>query len=79
MLVLALALAAAIVVFLKQRAAHALAAAGDDEAVAEQQGPARIDPKSVPIYLPLDPFIVNLADKRGRPLRADRHHVRGRQ
>ncbi len=62
-LVLALALAAAVVVFLKQRAAHALAAAGDDEAVAEQQGPARIDPKSVPIYLPLDPFIVNLADR----------------
>jgi flagellar FliL protein len=62
-LALVLALAAGVVVFLKQRAAHALAAAGEDEAVAEQSGPAHIDPKSVPIYLPLDPFIVNLADR----------------
>jgi flagellar FliL protein len=63
-LVLVLALGAGTVVFLKQRAAHAAAAAaaGDDEA-ADHAGPARIDPKNVPIYLPLDPFVVNLADK----------------
>lgn len=62
-LALVLALAGGVVVFLKQRAAHALAAGGDDEAVAEQPGPTHVDPKSVPIYLPLDPFIVNLADR----------------
>jgi flagellar FliL protein len=71
-LALVLALAAGVVVFLKQRAAHALAAAGEDEAVAEQSGPAHIDPKSVPIYLPLDPFIVNLADRE-----ADRYAQMG--
>jgi flagellar FliL protein len=62
-LALVLALAAGVLVFLKQRSAHMLAAAGEDEAVAEQSSPAHIDPKSVPIYLPLDPFIVNLADR----------------
>jgi flagellar FliL protein len=62
-LVLALVLAAGVVVFLKQRSAQMLAAAGEDEAVAEQSSPAHIDPKGVPIYLPLDPFIVNLADR----------------
>jgi flagellar FliL protein len=71
-LALVLVLAAGVVVFLKQRAAHALAAAGEDEAVAEQSGPAHIDPKSVPIYLPLDPFIVNLADRE-----ADRYAQMG--
>jgi flagellar FliL protein len=62
-LALVLALAAGVVAVLKQRAAHVLAAAGEDEAVAEQSSTAHIDPKSVPIYLPLDPFIVNLADR----------------
>jgi flagellar FliL protein len=60
---LALALAAGVLVFLKQRSAHMLAAAGEDEAVAEQSSPAHIDPRGAPIYLPLDPFIVNLADR----------------
>ncbi len=63
-LALVLALGAGTIVFLKQRAAHAAAAAaGDDDAAADHAGPARIDPKNVPIYLPLDPFVVNLADK----------------
>jgi len=64
-LVLVLALAAAAFVFVKQRAARAAAAAGDDESVAAETAAAtatHIDPKGVPIYLPLDPFIVNLAD-----------------
>jgi Flagellar basal body-associated protein len=61
-LALVLALAAGTVVFLKQRAARA-AAAGDDEVATEQAGSSHIDPKNVPVYLPLDPFIVNLADR----------------
>jgi flagellar FliL protein len=60
-LAVALALGAGAVVYLKQRAAHA-AAALDDEATAEHSAP-KIDPKNAPIYLPLDPFVVNLADK----------------
>jgi flagellar protein FliL len=63
-LVLVLALGAVTVVFLKQRAAHAAAvAAGDEDAAPDRTASAHIDPKNIPIYLPLDPFIVNLADK----------------
>jgi len=63
LLALALALAAGTVVFLKQRAARA--AVGDDEvATAEHAaGASHIDAKATPIYLPLDPFVVNLADR----------------
>ena len=62
LLALVLALAAGTVFVLKQRAARA--AAGDDEVVtAEQASASRIDPKNVPVYLPLDPFVVNLADR----------------
>lgn len=62
--VLATALAGGAVVVLKQRAAHAAAAAeaGDDDGVAGDHA-AKIDPKNAPVYLPLDPFVVNLADK----------------
>ncbi|MEO5882279.1 MAG: flagellar basal body-associated FliL family protein [Caldimonas sp.] len=52
--------------YLKKKAAHAAAAlaAGEDEAGAEAtQASAKPDAKSVPVYLPLDPFIVNLADR----------------
>jgi flagellar FliL protein len=62
-LVLVLALGAGTVVFLKQRAAHAAAAAAGGDEGTDHAGSARIDPKNVPIYLPLDPFVVNLADK----------------
>jgi flagellar FliL protein len=62
-LVVVLALGGAAVVYLKQRAAHAAAAAMDDEATPEHGSAPRIDPKNAPIYLPLDPFVVNLADK----------------
>jgi flagellar protein FliL len=62
-LVVLLALGAGAVVYLKQRAAHAAAAAIDDEATPEHGSAPKIDPKNAPIYLPLDPFVVNLADK----------------
>jgi len=58
-----LALGGGAVVWLKQRAAHAAAAALEDEAASEHAGVPKIDPKNAPIYLPLDPFVVNLADK----------------
>ena len=64
-LVLSIALAGGAVVYVKQRAAHAAAAeAGDDDGVAgDHAAAARVDPKNAPVYLPLDPFVVNLADK----------------
>lgn len=50
------------VVYLKQKAAHA--AAGDDEAGGGEHAQAgKADAKNAPVYLPLDPFVVNLADK----------------
>ena len=62
-LVLAIALTGGAVVYMKQRAAHAAAAeAGDDDGVAGDHA-AKVDPKNAPVYLPLDPFVVNLADK----------------
>jgi flagellar protein FliL len=62
---LVLALGAGTVVLLKQRAAHAAAANDDDAAPSESGTPANaaIAARSVPFYLPLDPFIVNLADR----------------
>src|SRR5947209_5414248 len=63
LLALVLALAAGTAVFLKQRAARA-AASDDDVATAEHAaGTSHVDPKNVPVYLPLDPFVVNLADR----------------
>ena len=62
LLALVLALAAGTVFVLKQRAARA-AAGGEDDVAAEHASASRIDLKSVPVYLPLDPFIVNLADR----------------
>jgi len=66
-LALVLALGAGAVVFLKQRAAHAAAAAAaeDDAASAETATPGTPGAavKGAPFYLPLDPFIVNLADR----------------
>ena len=63
-LALLLALGAGTIVFLKQRAAHAAAAAEEEAASAEPSTAAAAGAtKGVPFYLPLDPFIVNLADK----------------
>ena len=62
-LLLVLLLAGAAAVFwMKSRAAHALENAGDDE-VALQGSAAKPDPKHPPTFLPLDVFVVNLADK----------------
>jgi flagellar FliL protein len=62
---LVLALGAGTIVVLKQRAAHAAAAADEDAAPPEAstQANAATALKGVPFYLPLDPFIVNLADR----------------
>ncbi len=63
-LALVLALGAGAVVFLKQRAAHAAAAAEDDPAAADHAPTESTTvAKGVPFFLPLDPFIVNLADR----------------
>jgi len=64
-LALVLALGAGTIVVLKQRAAHAAAAADEDAASPESSTPANAASalKGVPFYLPLDPFIVNLADR----------------
>ena len=61
LLVLLLA-GAAIMLWLKNRAAHALENAGDDE-VAAQVNATKPDPAHPPTFLPLDIFVVNLADK----------------
>ena len=65
-LVLVLAAGGGGVWVLKKKAAHAAAlAAGDDEAADPEaaQAAAKPEGKGIPVYLPLDPFIVNLADK----------------
>jgi flagellar FliL protein len=64
-LALVLALGAGAIVLLKQRAAHAAAAAEEDAASAETATPGAPGAavKGAPFYLPLDPFIVNLADR----------------
>ncbi|MDE2093116.1 MAG: flagellar basal body-associated FliL family protein [Burkholderiales bacterium] len=50
------------VVFLKKRAAAA-AAAADESAQPSEHKPSKPDLKHPPTFLPLDPFVVNLADK----------------
>jgi flagellar protein FliL len=64
-LALALGAGAGAVVFLKQRAAHAAAAADEDAASPDPATPGHgaTAVKGAPFYLPLDPFIVNLADR----------------
>ena len=66
-LALVLAVGAGAVVFLKQRAAHAAAAAAAEEDAASAESATPGAPggavKGAPFYLPLDPFIVNLADR----------------
>src|SRR5215203_3123174 len=64
-LALVLALGAGAIVFLKQRAAHAAAIADEDGATPESSSTATAAAaaKGVPFFLPLDPFIVNLADR----------------
>ena len=52
-------------VYFKKKAAHAAeeAAATDEGGAAGEHKAAKRDPKHPPIFLPLDPFVVNLADK----------------
>jgi flagellar protein FliL len=68
LLVVGLGLGAGTVVLLKKRAAHAAAeASADDDAgmanTAANAEAAAHDALAPPTYLPLDPFVVNLADK----------------
>jgi flagellar FliL protein len=61
-LLVLIALAAATVFVLKNRAAQAAALALDD-GFAAAPAAARPDPKHPPTFLPLEPFVVNLADR----------------
>lgn len=62
-LVLLVLVAVGAALYLRNKAAHAAAEeAGDDDGGAPHAA-ARIDPKHAPTYLPLDPFVINLADK----------------
>ena len=68
LLVVVLALGAGTVVLLKKRAAHAAEANADDDggtatSTAANAEAAAHDALTPPTYLPLDPFVVNLADK----------------
>ena len=49
---------------MKQKAAAHASEDGDDHAEATPApAPAHVDPKSPPVFMPLDPFTVNLADR----------------
>ena len=64
-LVLAVGGGAAVYLMKKKAAAEAAAAAedGGDDAAPAAHAAAKIDPKHPPTFVPLDPFVVNLADK----------------
>ena len=65
-LALVLAVAGGGVWVLKQRAAQAAALAAEDEAPgpeATAHAATKPEAKGIPVFLPLDPFIVNLSDK----------------
>lgn len=62
-LLLLMALAAGAVFVLKHRAAQAAALALDDDVAPAPAAAARPDPKHPPTFLPLEPFVVNLADR----------------
>jgi flagellar protein FliL len=49
-------------IYFKKKAAHA-AEEGDEPAPAAEHQASKRDPKHPPVFLPLDPFVVNLADK----------------
>ena len=57
----------AAVFMMKQKAAAEAAESGDGEASADARSPAKAsakhDPKAVPVFVPMDPFTVNLADR----------------
>jgi len=57
----------AAVFMMKKKAAAEAAESGEGEEVADSHGPAKAgakhDPKAVPVFVPMDPFTVNLADR----------------
>ena len=55
-------LAVGVTLYLRSKAAHAAAEEAADEDGAPHAA-AKIDPMHAPAYLPLDPFVVNLADR----------------
>ncbi len=63
LLVLLAAGGGAAVYFKKKAAAHAAEEAADEGAAAGEHKSVKRDPKHPPTFLPLDPFVVNLADK----------------
>ena len=61
---IALAVAAAgVLLLLRNKAAHAAQEAGDEDVAAAAHNAGKADPAHPPTFLPLDPFVVNLADK----------------
>ena len=63
LLVLLVAGGGAAVYFKKKAAAHAAEEAADEGAAAGEHTAVKRDPKHPPTFLPLDAFVVNLADK----------------
>lgn len=49
--------------YLKNKAAHAAAEGADDDVATAAHKSDKADPAHPPTFLPLDPFVVNLADK----------------
>ena len=64
-LIVLLAAGGGAVMFMKKKAAHAAAEAegAGEEAAADEHKAGKIDPAHPPTFLPLDVFVVNLADK----------------
>ncbi|CAN5172265.1 hypothetical protein BH11PSE9_BH11PSE9_24420 [soil metagenome] len=62
-LLLVLAIAGGAAVMLMKNKAHAADADGEEGAAPAEHKSVKIDPKHAPSYLPLDAFVVNLADK----------------
>ena len=50
-------------IYSKKKAAHAAEAAAEEGGAVDEHKAAKRDPKHPPNFLPLDPFVVNLADK----------------
>jgi flagellar FliL protein len=66
LVVLGLAGGGALFFIMKQQAAAAAALDEEDEDAADAprgKAAAKVDPKAVPTFLPLEPFVVNLADR----------------
>ena len=62
-LVLLLAAGGGAMVYLKKKAAHDAEAGEETSVKADEHHGAKVDLKHPPTFLPLDPFVVNLADK----------------